>query len=242
MNMGKEVIAVLGTHLQVGFDKYDCTDHMYCARLEEAGAAPLILPASGRLEDLPMLLSRCGGVLFPGGVDVDPQFYRQEPRPQLGALDSELDRYWIAAVQTVVQLRLPALGICRGMQLVNVALGGTLSQDIPLDYAQPLQHTQKHSPTSALHRVQLRPDSRLAGLLKAESLYVNSTHHQCVLQTAPDLYIAAKTSDGVPEALESKDGQFVLVQWHPESLRQTDARMQWIFDDLVARAHQRHNS
>lgn len=237
--MDKTVIAVMGGHLHAGTDEYDYADHAYCQRLVEAGALPLILPAVGEPSDVQALLQRCGGVLFPGGADVDPQFYRQEPCPQLGALDSSLDRCWIAAVQAAVELRLPVLGICRGMQLVNVALGGTLSQDIRLDFEHPLQHAQKHNPSAALHQVRLAQGSRLAGLLGTDALYTNSTHHQCVLQPAPGLHITARTSDGVPEALESDDGQFLLVQWHPESLRITDQRMQRIFDDLVFRAASR---
>lgn len=119
---------------------------------------------------------------------------------------------------------LPMLGICRGTQLTNVALGGSLCQDI--SYSVSIRCcTQRHSADAPLHQVALQSGSRLSCLFGAETVFTNSTHHQCVDMPAPGLKITARTSDGVPEGLESDDGQVVLVQWHPETLCRTDARM-----------------
>ena len=196
--MEKPIIAVLGGHHSAGHDQYDCVDHVYCERIVEAGALPILLPAA---ED-----------------------------------DSALDRYWIAAVRMAKSMGLPMLGICRGTQLTNVALGGSLCQDISLFCEHPLLHTQRHSADAPLHQVALQSGSRLSCLFGAETVFTNSTHHQCVDMPAPGLKITARTSDGVPEGLESDDGQVVLVQWHPETLCRTDARMLRLFEDLVGRA------
>lgn len=115
--MEKPIIAVLGGHHSAGHDQYDCVDHVYCERIVEAGALPILLPAAEDDTGLAQLLRLCSGMLLPGGADVDPRFYHQEPLPQLGALDSALDRYWIAAVRMAKSMGLPMLGICRGTQL-----------------------------------------------------------------------------------------------------------------------------
>ena len=234
--MEKPIIAVLGGHHSAGHDQYDCVDHVYCERIVEAGALPILLPAAEDDTGLAQLLRLCSGMLLPGGADVDPRFYHQEPLPQLGALDSALDRYWIAAVRMAKSMGLPMLGICRGTQLTNVALGGSLCQDISLFCEHPLLHTQRHSADAPLHQVALQSGSRLSCWFGAETVFTNSTHHQCVDMPAPGLKITARTSDGVPEGLESDDGQVVLVQWHPETLCRTDARMLRLFEDLVGRA------
>jgi glutamine amidotransferase class-I domain protein len=139
-------------------------------------------------------------------------------------------------VRMAKSMGLPMLGICRGTQLTNVALGGSLCQDISLFCEHPLLHTQRHSADAPLHQVALQSGSRLSCLFGAETVFTNSTHHQCVDMPAPGLKITARTSDGVPEGLESDDGQVVLVQWHPETLCRTDARMLRLFEDLVGRA------
>lgn len=131
---------------------------------------------------------------------------------------------------------MPVLGICRGIQLANVALGGTLYQDIDRCIPQPLMHMQKHPQSESIHKVQLAAGSRLSRLLNTEEIYVNSTHHQSVDAPAPGLIVTAKAPDGVIEGLESADGQFVLVQWHPEAQCQSDVRMLRLFEDLVQRA------
>ena len=158
----RPIIAVLGGHHSAGHDQYDCVDHVYCERIVEAGALPILLPAAEDDTGLAQLLRLCSGMLLPGGADVDPRFYHQEPLPQLGALDSALDRYWIAAVRMAKSMGLPMLGICRGTQLTNVALGGSLCQDISLFCEHPLLHTQRHSADAPLHQVALQSGSRLS--------------------------------------------------------------------------------
>lgn len=234
--MEKPIIAVLCSRHGSGNDQYDGAGHAYCERIAQAGALPMLLPITDDTDDLERLLRLCSGVLLPGGVDVDPHFYRQEPLPQLGALDSALDRCWIAVVRMAKEMGLPMLGICRGTQLTNVALGGSLCQDISLFCECPLLHMQHHSADAPLHQVALQPDSRLARLLETDAVFTNSTHHQCVAEPAPGLRITARTSDGVPEGLESDDGQVLLVQWHPETLCRTDGSMLRLFTDLAARA------
>lgn len=233
--MQKPVIAVLGRRI-TGERILEAAPHACCQRVAETGGVPVVLPETEDPENVKTILSFCDGLLVPGGPDVDPRFYGQEPLPELGMVDIRGDRCWMAAVRYARETGMPVLGICRGIQLANVALGGTLYQDIGRCIPQPLLHMQKHPQSESIHKVQLAAGSRLSRLLNTEEIYVNSTHHQSVDAPAPGLIVTAKAPDGVIEGLESADGQFILVQWHPEAQCQSDVRMLRLFEDLVRRA------
>ena len=214
----------------------DYVNRAYCAAVEKGGGIPVVLPVPVRIEDGLESLALCQGLLVPGGLDVDPRFYGEDPLPVLGTLDADMDRFWIAAVKFAKEKGLPVLGICRGLQLVNVALGGSLYQDISQKNKEHFLHTQRQNRDYLMHEVVIRGDSRLASLLGAETIFTNTMHHQCVKEPGQGLAVTAWTRDQIPEAMESADGQFILVQWHPEELLESEPRMLALFSDLAERS------
>lgn len=241
--MAKPIIGILGAQVLNNNSGAapvvaDYCNHAYSASVEKAGGIPLLLPLPSDIHDLEPVLSLCQGLLVPGGIDVDPRFYHMDPLPVLGAVNEHLDRFWIHAVHFALSRRLPILGICRGMQLVNVALGGSLYQDLFLKNPNHILHMQHQNRDYLMHLVHITPDSRLAGLLGTDAIYTNTLHHQCVHIPGEGLTVTAQTSDGIPEAMENQDGSIMLVQWHPEELIVSEPRMLALFKDLINRAKQ----
>lgn len=189
----------------------------YSRRLEAAGALPLLLPPM----DPAIAVSLVGslhGLLLSGGGDVAPLYYGEEPAEELGEVDLERDAWEFALVRAALSKGIPLLGICRGLQMLNVILGGTLIQD--LSGADRLQHNQRGPRSHPSHTVELLSQTRLADILGEKHLAVNSFHHQAPAAVAPGLEIAAVAPDGVIEALEDRERPFLVgVQWHPESLQ-----------------------
>lgn len=208
----------------------------YCISVLRAGGVPVLLPVPEQPHGMDAALALCQGLLLPGGADVDPRLYGEDPLPALGPTDLAMDRFWLRALEYAAARHLPALGICRGLQLANVALGGSLYQDVGLLGPARLLHQQRQSRQALVHRVQLQPGSRLEQLLGPQPLYTNTLHHQCVKQPGQGLAVTARTADGVVEGMESADGRLLLVQWHPEELWQAEPRMRALFTDLVRRA------
>jgi len=191
----------------------------YYQAVEEAGGLPVLVPILKERESLHRLIDLLDGMIFSGGVDIDPHHYNEEPHPSLGQITPERDELEITLCRILYEMRKPIFGICRGIQLINVALGGTLYQDIKTQLPKVLKHYQEapaHSPT---HEVLIEKDSLLFSIVKRESLRVNSFHHQAVKDVAAALRIVARAQDGVVEAVESNNDRFVLaVQWHPERM------------------------
>ncbi len=207
----------------------------YVDALSRAGAAPLLIPPQADEGRLRALYDRVDGILLPGGPDVDPVHYGQPPHetarivPERDATELPLARWAVAEAR-------PLLAICRGIQVLNVALGGSLYQDI----ADLLPQAGKHDwyPGYArdllAHTVTVTAPSRLAEIVGAGELPVNSRHHQALAEAAPGLVVVARAPDGVIEAVEAPDHPFALgVQWHPELLAEHDPRAQALFDALV---------
>jgi putative glutamine amidotransferase len=212
----------------------------YLTALERAGATPRVLDPS--TDALPAALDACDGVLLTGGADVDPAHYGDEPHETVKP-DPARDASELALARLAMARNLPLLAICRGVQLLNVAAGGTLIQDIPSQRPSDVTHTLREPATSRPHTVAIRPDSVLAGLLGAEAadgdLLVNSRHHQAVNQVAPGFVVAATAPDGIVEAIERPGARFCIgVQWHPENFWRT-GEFSTMFTGLVdaARAH-----
>ena len=208
----------------------------YVQRVREAGAEPVELaPDTSGLE---AELEHLDGLLLTGGGDVDPARYGAERRPETDGVYPELDDLEIRLVQAARDHELPILAICRGHQLLNVALGGQLLQHIDGD--QHRAHSSEGHP-SRFHQVRIEGDSRLSMLLGAGELEVNSRHHQAVLPEtlAPGLRATAFSPDGLVEAMESIDGSWVTsVQWHPERDEVID-RFIPLFEDFVGAAARR---
>ncbi|HZD57077.1 MAG TPA: gamma-glutamyl-gamma-aminobutyrate hydrolase family protein [Anaerolineales bacterium] len=193
----------------------------YVQAISEAGACPVAIPVGLPAERLAALLAKLDGVLFTGGGDLNPRTYGGESLPGLKEVDDDRDRLELHLLHKVLEYGLPFLGICRGIQVVNVGLGGRLYTDIPSQYPGAIQH-DFHSdwPRDYLaHEIQIRPGSRLRHILGESSLQVNSLHHQGIRQLAPGLLATARAPDELIEAVELSDHSFGLaVQWHPECL------------------------
>lgn len=214
----------------------------YCYSVALAGGAPVLIPLELGPQGWRSIYGRLDGILFPGGVDVDPQHYGEAPHPCLGQVISELDEAELVLAQWALQDRLPTLGICRGIQLLNVAAGGTLYQDISAQLAGVLNH--RCSPPEyprgyRAHEVSIERGSRLHMVLGATRAQVNSHHHQAVKDVASGFRVTARSPDGVVEAIEMDGECFVVgVQWHPESMAADDEQMLSLFAAFVQASRQ----
>jgi putative glutamine amidotransferase len=202
--------------------------------LESAGAAPLLIPVVRQESTLRMLYRLLDGLLLAGGVDIDPARFGQEPHPKLGKVDALRDWVELSLVPWAWADGLPVLGICRGIQTLNVARGGTLWQDITSQVPGALHHGRV-SYTLRAHAVKLEPASRLVTVLGSDKVRVNSLHHQAIQVPGRGLQVVGRSSDGIIEAVEG-DGQawVVGVQWHPEWLWETDRPAERLFEGFVA--------
>ena len=210
----------------------------YPQAVQRSGGAPVLLPRCDDQEVIDAAVARIDALLLTGGGDVVSLRYGAEPHPTSGGQDPVRDAAEIFAVHAALARGLPILGICRGIQLLNVALGGTLVQDIPQQVPGACQHSSQVVEAALIHTVDIEPDSLLARVLGTTSTGVNSTHHQAVDRLAPGLRITARARDGVVEAVESADASrpILAVQWHPETISQDYPLFQRIFDWLVQAA------
>ncbi len=211
----------------------------YVRAVLRAGGVPLVLSPLLGIEHNAVLLEALDGLLLSGGDDVDPVHYGQAPHPDLGAVDPQRDAFELAIFRDARAHGLPVLAICRGIQLVNVAMGGTLWQDIPSERPQALRHAQATHRDDRTHRVDLTPGSQLAMALGGTVCEVNSFHHQSIRDLAPGLAITGRAPDGEIEGVESEDdGPWLLaVQWHPEEFHHHHtAPDHGLFDALVREA------
>jgi putative glutamine amidotransferase len=210
----------------------------YVRSVERAGGLPLIF-APGRREDVPELLDHVGGLVLTGGADIDPDLYGEERHPALGSVFRERDEFEIALVREALRRDLPVLAICRGHQVLNVATGGTLVQDIPSQVPGAGAHDPDVERWQTCHDVQILPDTRLREILGTEKVAVNSFHHQSVKQLGRDLVLSARSPDGVVEGIEMprRAKRFVVgVQWHPESFWDHPPGFAPLFEALVRSA------
>lgn len=211
----------------------------YAQAIIEAGGAPIFIPpldVSRAEEALETIYEKLDGLVLSGGPDVDPRAYGEEPIPACGKADRPRDAIEIALVRRAVADELPILAICRGMQVFNVAFGGTLYQDIPTQLPQAERHQHPGETRDQLiHGIDVLPDSLLATALGTTHTRVNSLHHQSVARLATNLRSVATAPDGVIEGLELPGHPFaVAVQYHPEELAATDAISRNLFAAFVS--------
>lgn len=196
----------------------------YVRAVARAGGIPVLIPIGIQVEELPVLCERLDGILFAGGGDVDPSLYGGELMDNFYEVDLERDELEIELTRIAVKEGIPFLGICRGIQVVNVALGGNLIPDIASYNPKALQHpyVEGDAFNKIMHTVSIHPGTILSGILGQDELNVNSLHHQAALEPGEGLVVSAIAPDGVIEGLELPDHPFgINVQWHPE----------WIYDD-----------
>jgi putative glutamine amidotransferase len=210
----------------------------YTSALASAGLIPVVLPpmdpslAAAALNDV-------AGLVLTGGEDMDPRLFGEEPHPATGDAHPERDAYELALARTACALRIPTLAICRGVQIMNVALGGTLIQDIPSQRPSAIDHDPAGKRAERVHRVDVDASSKLSQALGATLIFTNSSHHQSVHDVGADLRVVARSEDDIIEGVESSDPAWWMlgVQWHPEELTATaedwDRRLFGAFAEAV---------
>jgi putative glutamine amidotransferase len=211
----------------------------YIESIQSAGGIPVLLAPWHAGAALHELLANMDGLVLTGGGDVDPGLYNESVHPLAGGISPRRDAFEMELVRWALGARKPVLAICRGMQILNVALGGSLHQHIPDVYGDSITHQQeaagypREEPT---HAVEVRGGSLLANLVGAGSIGVNSMHHQAVRGPGSHVVITGRAPDGVVEALEAPAlGAFVLgIQWHPEAMGGTSATSRALFEGFIA--------
>jgi putative glutamine amidotransferase len=203
----------------------------YLRAIEDLGGIPFILPLTETPALQSKLLDKMDGLLVTGsGDDLDPRLYGERKRAAFPLMDPRRARFELSMIRAAVRRDLPVLGICGGLQAMNVALGGSLLQDIRKLVPDALVHKQKISAIHPSHSVQIEPATRLHAIVKRRNLRVNSSHHQAPAGIAPGLSVNAVSPDGVIEGLESTVSRFVIgIQWHPEFLYRKDEASQRLF-------------
>ncbi|MGF9696225.1 gamma-glutamyl-gamma-aminobutyrate hydrolase family protein [Paenibacillus sp. MABNR03] len=209
----------------------------YMNAIEETGGIPVMLPLTQNLEIIAALANAFDGFLFTGGHDLHPELYHERVEETCGELCIERDRMESLLFQKVIELDKPALGICRGLQLFNVMLGGSLYQDIPaqVHVSDPVNHKQSPPYTNIVHQVHIEQDNLLHDIVQTDMIQVNSYHHQGIKTLSDKLTAAAVAEDGLVESVVMPNQKFVLaVQWHPEYSYKVDDHSHRLFSAFVS--------
>lgn len=206
----------------------------YMDSIENAGGLPVMLPLSNNTELLDQMMDFCDGFLFTGGHDIDPELYYEMIEEECGEIIELRDQMEMRLFNRIVEADKPLLGICRGLEMINVCLGGRLYQDLPKQYGTVVEHHQKPPYDQPVHWIQLTPESPLQSILNKKILEVNSYHHQGIKDLASGLEIMAEAMDGLAEAIYMPDKKFVwAVQWHPEFSYKNDEDSRKIIQTFV---------
>ena len=209
----------------------------YIDSVIQNGGVPYIIPFNEDDNVIKEQLNNVQGLILSGGHDVDPAGYDEEPKQKLGEIWPARDHFDMRLLKLAEENGIPVLGICRGMQIINVFHGGSLYQDLSYRDGETLKHNQGHTPDLPTHSVSLAKNSKIANILGETNFKVNSFHHQIVRTVAPDLNGVGTSPDGVVEAIESEDKNVIAVQWHPEMLhrnKQVDFMnnlFKWVIDN-----------
>lgn len=207
----------------------------YVDSILQAGGIPLLLPVMDDVEATTHMLSLVDGLVLSGGQDVHPSFYNEEPHPLLGETAKKRDDHELRLIQIASKECIPILGICRGLQLINVAFGGTLYQDLSLYSSFP--HSLIDNIDASCHRVDLIPETILHRIFGKDHIIANSFHHQAVKDLAPGFHVSAKAEDNVIEGIVKAESSWILgVQWHPEVMINAQPEMRKLFETFIAEA------
>lgn len=237
-------LPLIGIPMPAAFEPNDrrpAGDELYAAALSRAGGFPALLPVDGDRATARDLIGKLDGLLFAGGRSLPAGFFTEQLRPSLEQTDPERYRFERALVLAAVEHGVPMLGICRGMQTINEALGGTLVRNLALDWPGALVHHKADSEGHPAHQIRIAPRSHLAAVVGEDRAQVNSRHLQAVETPGTGLVAVAWADDGVIEAVEAPgDDPFIVgVQFHPEALIQHDDRWLGLFAMLVTAAIRR---
>lgn len=236
--MKKPIIGITGriqiSHNEdiIGYDRiYSPMD--YCDLVSMSGGVPIILPVTIDRNLIRAQVENVDGIIVAGGADIDSLLYGEEPILKQGFVYEDLDTYDIAVIKTAYKLGKPIFGICRGIQIINVAFGGTLYQDLPSQKPDSISHLQSSLRDFGSHTVKIIENTRLFNIL-GKSCRTNSYHHQAVKDPAPGFKVSALASDGVIEAIEKSDTSYVIaVQWHPEMMAKKHKNMIALLADFI---------
>ncbi len=216
---------------------YKQTENLFCLRdyytdsVCAAGGLPLIIPVNRAVDQCAEYFTVCDGILFSGGGDIDPYLFGQAADKELGEVSPLRDAFELQLARMALASGKPALGICRGCQVLNIAAGGTLVQDIKSNRL----HDQKAPRDYPIHDILIKSDSLLSSIVQTDHIRVNSFHHQAIDRAGENLVICAFAGDGIAEAVESRTGSFYLgVQWHPECMKDDYSRS--LFAALVEKS------
>ena len=205
----------------------------YVHAVEKAGGVPVVIPVNTNKENIKYQIAAMDGILISGGEDVNPIVYKEEPSRELGYVHPTIDEFDIEAIKIALELKKPILGICRGLQILNVALGGSLYQDLKYIKGSYIKHSQEAKTYTGTHYINIKESSILYNIIKEKTL-VNSYHHQSIKTLGSNLKVIAYSSDGVIEAIQKENEKFVVgVQWHPELMVDHDAGMLNLFKEFI---------
>lgn len=209
----------------------------YIQAIRYSGGIPLILPLIRSDHMLSQYITLCDGFLFCGGNDITPLLFGQEPKNGNGKTNITLDLFQIRLMKQILKTEKPVFSICRGMQVYNVACGGTIFQDISLQPGKHLDHMQQsYSRSEVSHRIRVVKDSQLQKYIGC-NLFVNSYHHQTIDKPGEGLLVCARASDNTIEALEMPSHPFAIgVQWHPECMYRQSPEMRGLFHEFILHA------
>ncbi|MEN8076631.1 gamma-glutamyl-gamma-aminobutyrate hydrolase family protein [Clostridioides difficile] len=236
--MIKPIIAIAGslyTETSMPFlgDNFDYNNNNYSKCISQANGVPIYLPVIENIDIIEKQLSICDGLLLPGGNDINPLLYNELPRPKLGKCNDLIDWYQITLTNKALEKNIPILGICRGAQVINVACGGTIYQDISYASNYALLHIQNSHLSENCHPIYIHDNTTINTIL-GNKYIVNSGHHQCINELAPNLKVSSISPDGVIESIEMTNRPFVIgVQWHPEMLALKDNKMLQLFNTFI---------
>lgn len=205
----------------------------YIHAVEKAGGVPIVIPVNGDKENIKIQIEAMNGIIISGGDDVNPTLYKEEPVRELGYIYQDIDEFDIEAINVALEKDKPIFGICRGLQILNVALGGSLYQDLKYIRNSHIKHNQQTKPYLGTHYIDIKEESILKETIN-EKVLVNSYHHQSVKTLGNNLKVIAYSNDGVIEAVQKIDEKFVLgVQWHPELMVDHSEHMLNIFKRFI---------
>jgi putative glutamine amidotransferase len=209
----------------------------YVEAIAACGGIPVILPPI-KADTSKAIISRLDALLISGGdFDIDPALYGEAPHPALGALNPRRTEYELGLLRAALEKDMPLLAVCGGLQLLNVAQGGSLYQHLPAQHDSRINHEQKGKQAATAHTISVKPKSSLHDLLRTTEIMVNSTHHQAINRLGEGLIAVAHSADGIIEAAEYPACRFALgVQWHPEALIGYQPVWKRLFERLVQKA------
>ncbi|MFD1008506.1 MULTISPECIES: gamma-glutamyl-gamma-aminobutyrate hydrolase family protein [Oceanisphaera] len=228
----------IGVSTKLGFrgQEWQLLASDYVRAIENSGGIPVIIPVMQNQDNLPELLSRLDGLFLTGGSDIDPQLYGELPRAGLGDINPQRDAHELALVRyALAHMDYPILGICRGLQLLNVAAEGTLYQDLASQRPSDLHHTNWNAPKHhPVFTADISSGSRLAAAFDALAMPINSYNHQAVKELAPGFQATMTAPDGLIEGIEKDGNRWVCaVQWHPEMMAERHPKYLRLFSSFV---------